>query len=500
MLRSKWARALVVASLAGLALSAAASSTAARGASPTLRLISVLKHVSADRFKGDNHLYFTPGVYVAAIGGAFEIDAVRGDDGTISLWQVSRDSKGVTPIRQITPAVPITNFSRGLPKFFQVTITNSTGKVITSRALSYCLSVGYGQARVDTSGPDQPQYPYDCGSSLTEATVWGLDAGWASSLDMQMRFGAPDGTYNLTIAISPTYVQQFGIAASDASASLTLTVHTQSGGGCKVCPRPPVVGLSPAAISSSTQAQTSTLGEGPQSAAAADAATQSALGPSADGTPDMQALPAHDLSITHDRRHNRDYLNFGATIWNGGSGPLVVEGFRNGSAPLMTAVQDIYQDGRPVRSETVGQFEFDTRRGHHHWHMEDIAQDDLLDKDGNRVVLSTKQSFCLAPTDAVNLTQPGADWRPDQAGLWSACAGEESIWLREVLPAGWGDTYYQSVAGQSFNVTNLPNGHYMLRVTTDPNHNLLETNYDNNVGLLNITLGGTLGHRTVTIG
>jgi hypothetical protein len=153
-----------------------------------------------------------------------------------------------------------------------------------------------------------------------------------------------------------------------------------------------------------------------------------------------------------------------------------------------------------VSSQTVGQFEFDTRHGHHHWHMEDIAQYDLLDQDGNRVVLSSKQSFCLAPTDAINLTQAGADWRPDQAGLWSACAGEESIWLREVLPAGWGDTYFQSVAGQSFNITNLPNGHYAIRVTTDPNHNLLETDYTNNVGLLNITLGGKLGNRTVTIG
>jgi hypothetical protein len=499
MLRSKWARALVIASLAGLALSVTSSSTAAKGGPATVRLLSVLNQVSADRFKGDNHLYFSPGVYIAAIGGAFEIDAVRNDDGTVTLTQVSRDAKGVTPIRQITPAAPIKDLGRGLPQFFQVTIKDATGKVISSRKLSYCLSVGYGEARVDPSGPDQPQYPYDCGSPLTEATVWGLDQGWASALDMQMRFGAPDGSYNLTIAINPSYVQQFGIAPTDASASLTLKVHTDSGGGCKGRPCPPVVGVSSAALAASLRAQATAQGEGPTQAAAR-AATQSALGPGADGTPDMRALPAHDLSITHDRRHNRDYLNFGATIWNGGSGPLVVEGFRQGSAPLMTAVQDIYQDGRPTSSQTVGQFEFDTRHGHHHWHMEDIAQYDLLDQSGNRVVLSTKQSFCLAPTDAVNLTLTGAEWRPDQAGLWSACAGEASIWLREVLPAGWGDTYYQSVAGQSFNITNLPNGHYLIRVTTDPNHNLLETNYDNNVGLLDITLGGTLGQRTVTIG
>jgi hypothetical protein len=313
---------------------------------------------------------------------------------------------------------------------------------------------------------------------------------------MQMRFTGPDGSYKMTIAINPTYVQQFGIAQADASAELTLVVHTRSA-GCKF--RPCAAGLSPNSLAASVSAQTRAQGEGPSSAAAR-AATTSTLEQSADGTPDMRALPAHDLSITHNTRRNRDYLNFGATIWNAGSGPLVVEGFRDGAQPLMNAVQYIYQNGQPASSQTVGQFEFDTRRGHHHWHMEDIAQYDLLDQDSNRIVLSSKQSFCLAPTDGINLTLPGADWRPDQAGLWSACAGAASIWLREVLPAGWGDTYYQSVAGQSFNITNLPNGHYKIRVTTDPNHNLLETDYTNNVGLLDITLGGKLGHRTVRVG
>jgi hypothetical protein len=218
----------------------------------------------------------------------------------------------------------------------------------------------------------------------------------------------------------------------------------------------------------------------------------------ASGVPDMRALPAHDLSISH--QNNHDYLNFGATIWNAGSGPLVVEGFRGGDAEVMPATQFIYQDGRPVSSQVVGEFEFDHRPGHDHWHMADIAQYDLLDSTGTRVVLSDKQSFCLAPTDAIDLTLPGADWQPDTSSLWSACEGEDAIWLREVLPAGWGDTYYQSVAGQSFDITTLKNGQYRIRVTADPNDHLVETDYTNNVGLRTITLGGTPGHRTVKLG
>jgi hypothetical protein len=166
----------------------------------------------------------------------------------------------------------------------------------------------------------------------------------------------------------------------------------------------------------------------------------------------------------------------------------------------MAATQFIYQDGKPASSQPIGRFEFDTRPGHDHWHMEDIAQYDLLDGAGNRTVLSEKQSFCLAPTDPIDLLKPGADWQPDRTGLWSACAGAGSIWLREVLPAGWGDTYFQNLAGQSFDITTVPNGRYQVRVTTNPGHRILEPSYTNNSSLVPVTLGGKPGDRTVTTG
>jgi hypothetical protein len=239
--------------------------------------------------------------------------------------------------------------------------------------------------------------------------------------------------------------------------------------------------------------------EGPRNVGAAESFGDDGVRNSPSGTPDLAALPAHDMSTENNADDHHDYLDFGATIWNAGSGPLVVEGFRQGANPVMTAKQFIYRDGQPVSSSNVGEFEFDTRPGHNHWHMEDIAQYDLLDAAGQRVVLSEKQSFCLAPTDPVDLTLKGADWHPDRNALWSACAGEASIWLREVLPAGWGDTYYQDVAGQSFDLTGLPNGRYQVRVTTDPAHKLLETNYNNNAALQPVEIGGTPGNRTVTL-
>jgi hypothetical protein len=505
MLRSKWVRALVVMSLVGLALSLASATTAARPSPPnppSLKLVSVLHHTNVVRYGKDNHLYLSPGVYLAATGGAFEIDAVRNPDGTITLWQMSRDSHGAHPLWQLTPPAPV-RLGAGLPKFFHLVVRNSAGHAVVSKFVPFCLNDGYGLARVDASGADQPSYPFGCGDSLSRAAVWGIDQGWASGVNLSLPFSAPDGDYTLAIAITAPYARQLHIPAESATASVELTVSTETGGKCGVIRCPIAVagqtapdGTAPDGTAPDGTAQPQT--EGPATSQDGSAGTNGLE--QGDGVPDLQALPSHSLSVSHNRRNEHDYLNFGATIWNAGSGPLVIEGFRNGAAEVMPATQFIYRDGQPVSSSVVGQFEYDNRRGHHHWHMEDIAQYDLLDGDGNRVVLSGKQSFCLAPTDPIDLTLPGAEWQPDQASLWSACDGETAIWLREVLPAGWGDTYFQGVAGQSFNITGLANGQYQVRVTADPRHNLLETSYDNNVGLLSITLGGTPGHRTVKVG
>lgn len=488
---------VALAAVAAIAISlcVGSTSTAALSAAPSLRLFSVLHRFSVARFTGERQIQVAPGIYLASTGGAFEIDAVRTRHG-IALWQVRRDSTGVHRIRPIIPASTL-RMGAGLPDFLHAVVRNPAGRIVTSQFLPYCFAAAFDQERVDASGPDRPSYPYDCGGRLTHATVWGIDQGWANSLYLGLRFAQPDGAYQFSLAITAGYARQLGIPAAAAHVTLTMTVRTTKDGACKdVCVAPPQP-----AITGESARSSSAVSQAIAPAAAGDPGTATPLDqPGTDGIPDMRALPAHDLSVTHNRRNGHDYLNFGATIWNAGSGPFVLEGFRSGAREVMTARQFIYQDGKPVSSKVTGQFEFDKRRGHHHWHMEDIAQYDLLDQDGNRVVLSDKQSFCLAPTDPIDLTRPGADWQADQAGLWSACQGETAIWLREVLPAGWGDTYYQSVAGQSFDITSLKNGHYQIRVTADPLHRLVETSYENNVGLLPITVGGSTGHRTVTVG
>jgi len=350
---------------------------------------------------------------------------------------------------------------------------------VSTTTAPFCGAGDGEYVRVSGAGPAEPTYPQQCGTKLTRGLVLGIDHGWASSLNLLVPFpgAAADGAYTLTIKINPVYRKQLGLPAGPSSASVRLAVTTDPGGGkCDpLCP---------------ARRQVVRSGTFP-SKHAKDSLT------GANGVPDLRALPAHDLSTSHQGQH--DFLNFGATIWNAGSGPLVLEGFRRGSRPRMDAVQFIYRHGHPVASHRVGQLEFDRRKGHNHWHLEDVARYDLLDAHGHRVLVSGKQSFCLAPTDPIDLTVPGADWLAESSDLGSSCGGEEAIWLREVLQAGWGDTYYQDRAGQSFNVTGLPNGRYQVRVTADPHHRLAETSYRNNVGLVAIELGGTAGHRTIRV-
>jgi hypothetical protein len=475
-----WNRRIVwaAAALAGVAGLGPTTESTAQAQQPSARLISVLTHVDAIRFAGDGELQIMPGVYLAASGGAFEIDATR-HAGKVTLWQVQRTGGEVKRIRRIHPTRAV-HLTDGIPDFFTAVLHDAHGHRMGGGSSPFCGGASE-PARVAASGPDAPTYPQLCGTRLTRDLVIGVDRGWSLPLDVAVPLPgkAPDGRYELTLRINPAYAKQLKIVHADAVATVRLDVTTATDGGCEPGPCPAqrtrVVAGRPVAPDRTPLVNLAGAG----------------------GVPDLRALPAHDLSTQH--HGHRDYLDFGATIWNAGSGPLVLEGFRRGTSDTMSARQFIYRNGRAISSLPVGRLEFDKRKGHNHWHLEDVARYDLLDANGRRVVLSGKQSFCLAPTDPIDLTVRGADWLAEQAQLSSSCGGEEAIWLREVLQAGWGDTYYQDVAGQSFDVTGLPNGRYQVRVAADPHHRLKETSYRNNVGLRSIELGGTPGHRTVTV-
>jgi hypothetical protein len=115
-------------------------------------------------------------------------------------------------------------------------------------------------------------------------------------------------------------------------------------------------------------------------------------------------------------------------------------------------------------------------------------------------VRSHKVGFCIAPSDPVNLLAPHAVWQPPAIGFSPfTCGSPTALWVQEMMPVGWGDTYFQDIAGQAFNITNVPNGTYYIEVIANPLHVLYESNTHNDVSLRKVILGGTPGHRTVKV-
>jgi hypothetical protein len=225
--------------------------------------------------------------------------------------------------------------------------------------------------------------------------------------------------------------------------------------------------------------------------------------PPASVLPDLAPLPSMGISVQNykatAKQPAKSYLSFGATVWVGGHSRLDVEGFRSGGSPVMAAYQYFWQDGRIIGRARAGTMGFDGKYGHEHWHFQQFAQYRLLNAAKSLVMRSQKVGFCIAPTDPIDLLIPHALWRPTYTGLSGACGTPTALWVQEMLPLGWGDTYYQSIAGQSFNISNLPNGTYYIEIIANPERVLYESNYANNISLRKVILGGTPGHRTVRV-
>ncbi|RPK94406.1 MULTISPECIES: lysyl oxidase family protein [Streptomyces] len=218
--------------------------------------------------------------------------------------------------------------------------------------------------------------------------------------------------------------------------------------------------------------------------------------------PDLRSLPAYGITVSdgYEEVPGKDYLAFSANVWNAGPAKLVVDGFRSPGKELMDAYQYFYDaDGKQVGYTPTGTMEWDPRPGHEHWHFTDFASYRLLKADKKESVRSGKEAFCLANTDAVDYTVKNANWHPDNTDLSTACGKENSVSVREVLDVGSGDTYTQDLPGQSFDITDLPNGTYYIQVLANPENRLKETNHKNNSALRKVVLGGKKGARTVKV-
>ncbi|TDW94459.1 lysyl oxidase [Kribbella pratensis] len=382
------------------------------------------------------------------------------------------------PVRKL-PKGLVTDFS-GLGKFLHITLTDAAGKKVLEKDQAVCLNGDGSRTRPDA--PATSPYPDGCTANpFTQGAVWGLQTGWSARTygdGQPVRLAV--GKYKATVTVNKAYRDFFKIPAKDSSVKLNVTVQKSDASGA-------------AWVSSSSA--------GPRPNAARPVGQASVpKGPK----PDLRPVPAWGIVAapgdegTPDA--NKDFLQFSATVWNAGPSPLVLDGFRRQGKDLMDAYQYFYNaQGKQVGYQTTGTLEWDGRNGHNHWHFTDFARYSLLNAKQTEVVRSQKEAFCLAATDSIDYTVKNANWHPGNTDLHTACGDHGSLSVREVLDVGSGDTYEQTLPGQSFDITNLANGTYYVQVTANPENRLFEASTKNNVALRKVVLGGTKHHRTVQV-
>lgn len=477
-------RATVALVTAGLALATTAAATDTRAgaatASPLVLRVPSTMTGTVYTYDGESYTDVQSATYLQAVGQNFELWSHRTSDYAGAVTTTLKRGGTSTELPKGT-----TDTLAGLSHFLDVSVRDAKGKLVYRSSPTVCLN-DYAPSKTSPDAAPYSKYPSICGDNpFALGSVQGIARGWANSVypftfdrGESLPFGV--GTYKVEVAITAKYRSLFGISSADGRGSSTLTIAKETD---EAEPSP-----GPAArqrIAARTAAEPKT--RSPQG-------VKLAATPKTGPRPDLAALPAWGIEIADDGK----YLNFAATVWNAGTSPLVVDGFRKGSQDVMDAYQYFYDSaGKQTGYVRAGSMEWDPRPSHNHWHFSDFARYSLLDASKKSVVVSEKEAFCLANTDAIDYTIKAANWRPENTDLSTACGDHSSIAVSEVLATGSGDTYTQDRAGQSFPLAKLKNGTYYVKTEANPDNVLTELSKTNNVALRKITIGGTTGHRTV---
>ncbi|WP_208545439.1 lysyl oxidase family protein [Streptomyces sp. Tu 2975] len=559
MTRSHHARLWRPAIAAGAAIAVTAGVVAAAPdaqkaqSKPKFSLIAASTSVTLDSWKEEPGVYLDLGTYLTAENGPLELKVTRKSykDPVVATQIIRQGNKA--PRSKTLPAGLVKDFS-GLPGFVRITVTDAAGKTVVTKDEAFCPNNASGRVRPDA--PAKSKYPQSCPTNpFTLGSVWGVENGWASNTYSGFYtapVALPAGKYTAKVSVAKRYRDLFGIADKPQTISVTVRERSWEEGASASAakehaghaaaghsghsghsarpkapaaptsgagpsynvghgPYPPAPPAVPWAIKKAALKAASQAGDGAgrtDGSRKAPALTPNANRPTGKASvpnvpkPDLRSLPAYGIQISDggDDVPGKDYLAFSANVWNAGPAQLVVDGFRSPGKKLMDAYQYFYDaDGKQVGYAPTGTMEWDPRPGHEHWHFTDFASYRLLKADQKEAVRSGKEAFCLANTDAVDYTVKNANWHPENTDLSTACGQENSISVREVLDVGSGDTYTQDLPGQSFDITDLPNGTYYIQVLANPEKRLQETDLGNNSALRKVVLGGKPGARTVKV-
>lgn len=192
-----------------------------------------------------------------------------------------------------------------------------------------------------------------------------------------------------------------------------------------------------------------------------------ARGQVVDLVPNLKAYPAFGIGL--DSGGTR--LLFSVMTWNAGAGPLELRAGGTSSSG-QNVYQRVYRSDGSYSDRLAGTFTW--HPDHAHFHFADYALYTLqpVDAPGASDRISSKTTFCVMDTDHVDASLPGSPGQPFYATCNASTQG---------MSVGWGDTYVRTLAGQSIDVSGLPEGDYRLLVEVDPRARLVESDDGDNL-------------------
>lgn len=203
----------------------------------------------------------------------------------------------------------------------------------------------------------------------------------------------------------------------------------------------------------------------------ADAAT--------DWLPDLAMTKPSSLRMENSGGQRR--LRMSTTIVNIGRGPFETRASRrNISESTMIVTQRVYNSSGGTRVHSTSEVARYSGDGHNHWHVQNIALYELYSASGQgpRLRRDSKVGFCFFDTNAYRLSLPGAPG--SRQYVQAGCGTQQSLSVKNGLSVGWSDVYTWNIGLQWINVTGLPAGEYLLKLTVNPTGRFQEARTSNN--------------------
>lgn len=182
-------------------------------------------------------------------------------------------------------------------------------------------------------------------------------------------------------------------------------------------------------------------------------------------------------------------IRFSTTFINQGDAALELVGYHDPEQQRTRVTQKLFASDSTATERQVGEFVF--HEGHDHWHTEKYIQFQLWSYNENLepaelLATTEKMSFCIWDEEKQDFGL--LNEAPER--VYEGCNNSS-----QGISVGWSDTYTPDLEGQELDITNIPDGGYMVRTVVNPDNKILEKDYSNNVNAVFVVLSND----TITI-